>query len=155
MAHPPSLRDKVPELSAAVEEVVMKALDKDPQQRFETVQAFAYVLDQGLRKDLAATFVFTDIPIADSQLYWHTNTIVLSGVETPDESFATLPNTPPEVSPSPPTTSLLKTPVLRQPETTLLQTHAKHRHISRRSVVIGLSGLPVAVASCRSVSPVK
>jgi eukaryotic-like serine/threonine-protein kinase len=152
MAQPSSLRDKVPELSLAVEEVVMKALAKDPQQRFETVQAYAYALEQAFRKDLAATFVFTDIPIADSQLSSPANTIVLSGVETPDESFATLPGMPPEVSPSPPTTSLLRTPVLRQPETTLLQMHAKHRHISRRSVVIGLSGLAVAGAIGGSVA---
>lgn len=152
MAQPPSLRDKVPELSAAVEEVVMKALAKDPQQRFETVQAYAYALEQAFRKDLPATFVFTDIPIADSHLSSLTNTIVLSGVETPDESFATLPGRPPEVSPSPPTTSVLKTPVLRQPETSLLQMHAKHRHISRRSVVIGLSGLAVAGAIGGSVA---
>lgn len=144
MASPPSLLDKVPELSPAVEEVVMKALDKDPQQRFETVQAFAYALEQAFRKDLASTSVLTDAPIADSQLFSPANTIVLSGVETPDENFATLPSTPPEVSPSPLTTSLLKTPVLQQPETTLLPSHAQPRRISRRSVVIGLSSLAVA-----------
>ena len=152
LAQPPSLRDKVPELSPAVEEVVMKALAKDPQQRFETVQAFAYALEQAFRKDLAGASVFTDIPIADSQLSSHASTIVLSGVETPDEGFATLPSVPPEVSPSPPTTSLLKTPVLRQPETTLLQLHAKHKRISRRSIVIGLSGLAVASAIGGSIA---
>ncbi len=38
---PPSLREKVPLLSASIEQVVMKALAKEPQQRFVDVRAFA------------------------------------------------------------------------------------------------------------------
>ena len=43
---PPRLRDHVPSLSAAVERVVLKALSKDPQQRFANVLAFAAALKQ-------------------------------------------------------------------------------------------------------------
>lgn len=43
---PPSLREKVPTIPPAVEEVVMKALAKEPQQRFASVQAFATALEQ-------------------------------------------------------------------------------------------------------------
>ncbi len=38
---PPPLREKVPELSPAVEQVVLTALAKDPKERFGSVQAFA------------------------------------------------------------------------------------------------------------------
>ena len=43
---PPSLRERLPDLSVAVEEAVFKALAKDPLQRFESVQAFANALKQ-------------------------------------------------------------------------------------------------------------
>src|SRR5437660_4827829 len=43
---PPSLRARIPALSPAIEHVVMKALAKQPEQRFVTVQAFAQALEQ-------------------------------------------------------------------------------------------------------------
>jgi len=43
---PPSLRWKVPTLSPAVEQVVLKALAKEPKDRFSSVQAFAMALEQ-------------------------------------------------------------------------------------------------------------
>jgi FHA domain len=43
---PPSLRQKVPTTPAEVEEVVLTALEKDPQKRFASVQAFATALEQ-------------------------------------------------------------------------------------------------------------
>jgi eukaryotic-like serine/threonine-protein kinase len=46
---PPSLREKIPELPLAVEQVVMKALAKEPQQRFASVQEFAHALEQACR----------------------------------------------------------------------------------------------------------
>ncbi len=47
---PPPLREKVPELSPALEEVVLTALAKDPQQRFANVQAFAHALEQASQR---------------------------------------------------------------------------------------------------------
>ncbi len=44
-APPPPLHEKVPEIAAAVEEVVLTALAKDPQQRFTNIQAFANALE--------------------------------------------------------------------------------------------------------------
>ncbi len=41
---PPSLRERMPQLPPPVEDVVFKALAKDPQQRFPTVQDFAMAL---------------------------------------------------------------------------------------------------------------
>jgi outer membrane protein assembly factor BamB len=43
---PPSLREKVPGLSPATEQVILKALAKDPRQRFARVQDFVDALDQ-------------------------------------------------------------------------------------------------------------
>jgi serine/threonine protein kinase len=43
---PPSLREKVPSLSAGVEQVVMTALAKDPKARFGNIRAFATALEQ-------------------------------------------------------------------------------------------------------------
>ncbi len=43
---PPPLREKEPSIPADVEYVVLKALSKDPQERFNSVQAFATALEQ-------------------------------------------------------------------------------------------------------------
>ena len=43
---PPSLLGQLPTLSTAVEDVVFKALAKDPKNRFESVQAFAHALEE-------------------------------------------------------------------------------------------------------------
>src|SRR5579885_2049586 len=43
---PPPLQGKVPALPPAVEQVVLKALEKEPGQRFPTIQAFADALEQ-------------------------------------------------------------------------------------------------------------
>jgi eukaryotic-like serine/threonine-protein kinase len=46
LALPPSLRSHVPEMSGAVEAVVLRALAKDPQERFPSVSEFATALRQ-------------------------------------------------------------------------------------------------------------
>jgi len=43
---PPSLREKVPTISPSIEQVVMKALAKNPKERFENVQEFINALEQ-------------------------------------------------------------------------------------------------------------
>src|SRR5205823_828657 len=43
---PPSLREKVPNIPQEVEQVVLKALAKDPHQRFASVLEFAKALEQ-------------------------------------------------------------------------------------------------------------
>ena len=53
---PPSLRQKVPTLSPAIEQVVFKALTKDPVQRFENVLAFSSALTSAVQ-DSTATYV--------------------------------------------------------------------------------------------------
>jgi serine/threonine protein kinase len=46
LMRPPSLREKIPTLSPFVEQVVLRALAKEPHQRFPTVLAFASALKQ-------------------------------------------------------------------------------------------------------------
>jgi eukaryotic-like serine/threonine-protein kinase len=64
----PSLREKKPFISPAVEEVVLKALAKDPHERFPSVQAFANALEQAYRSQpylLPGSGV--DLPASSSQ----------------------------------------------------------------------------------------
>ncbi len=49
---PPQLREKMPSISPEVEKVVMKALAKDPHQRWPDVQAFALSLAQAYQAEL-------------------------------------------------------------------------------------------------------
>jgi serine/threonine protein kinase len=49
---PPSLRRNVPSLPSAVEAVVLKALAKEPGQRFPTIEAFAETLEQASLLDV-------------------------------------------------------------------------------------------------------
>jgi serine/threonine protein kinase len=49
MVPPPPLRERVPDLPGAVEQVVLTALAKDPKERFASVQAFANALEQACR----------------------------------------------------------------------------------------------------------
>jgi eukaryotic-like serine/threonine-protein kinase len=139
---PPSLREKVPDLPPAVEEVVFKALAKDPAQRFENVQVFALALEKALGKGPVSTYVIPDGPLTETQAPSPSPTIVLSNPESFEESFATVQSLPPELIPTPPTTSMLnESSALQQPETTSLPSQIQHRRISRRGVVIGLSSL--------------
>ena len=54
---PTPLREKLPMLSPAIEEVVMTALAKDPHQRFASVRAFANALEQANQSHDALTFI--------------------------------------------------------------------------------------------------
>jgi predicted ATPase/serine/threonine protein kinase len=48
---PPSLREHVPTISPKVEQLVLRALAKDPKQRFASVADFAQALEQAWRED--------------------------------------------------------------------------------------------------------
>lgn len=52
---PPSLRERVPDLPAAVEQVVIKALAKIPQDRYPTIQEFAQALEAASKGSLPPT----------------------------------------------------------------------------------------------------
>src|SRR5258708_23989476 len=56
---PPPLRDKVPTIAPAVERVVLRALAKDPRQRFESIEAFAIALEQAAQPHRRETTLST------------------------------------------------------------------------------------------------
>ncbi len=62
MAPPPPLRQKIPNIPPAVEQVVLTALAKDPRQRFASVQAFATALEQASQISAAPR-----LPLSESQ----------------------------------------------------------------------------------------
>src|SRR5438270_7142929 len=55
---PPSLREKVPAIPAAVERVVLKALVKDPKDRFASVHAFAKALEEAYKAESSRRTLF-------------------------------------------------------------------------------------------------
>ena len=52
---PPPLREKVPSLSPALEAVLLKALAKDPKERFASVQDFAAALERASQLELSSS----------------------------------------------------------------------------------------------------
>ncbi len=62
-APPPPIKEKNFQVPSAVEDVVMKALAKEPQQRFASVQDFAFALEQANQQTssgFTATFITPD-----------------------------------------------------------------------------------------------
>jgi ABC-type transport system substrate-binding protein/serine/threonine protein kinase len=57
---PPSLRERVPEISPEIEQVVLRALAKDPKARFASVKDFAEALEQASQHVLSSTAKHTN-----------------------------------------------------------------------------------------------
>jgi serine/threonine protein kinase len=147
----PPLRDKLPYISPAVEEVVMTALAKDPKDRFVTVQAFATALEHFARN--SDTGQIQTLPVGQPP-------------------FTPIVSSPPEMMGFVPVAvqgGAMTTPVLRSPsiadagqqetssggrmepvslskplQTQTVAQPSRHR-ITRRTVVISTLGLVVAV----------
>src|SRR6266536_2957316 len=166
---PPSLREKLPMISADVEAVEMKALAKDPKQRFVDVQTFAAALEEASRNASSRTTFLGDIPVSQEQgASFSPETIVLSQQEAQEVSPTALFTTP-DVAQQPSTDELLadkpaisamitpafeqkeaveaveavNTPVLKEKETTALTSQLPHKGITRRAVLGGLAGAAI------------
>jgi serine/threonine protein kinase len=149
---PPSLCAKIPTIPPAVEMVVFKALAKDPQYRFPSVQAFVDALKVALKSTSYSTSATSPIPVVSPLSPVLQQTTLLNQ----DESELQLPAPSVEVKPasqaspffqagepdqqetkaSPPPARLLP-PAQQSPE-------QKHQG-SRRTVVLGLTGLVLAL----------
>lgn len=60
---PPPLREKVPAITPAVEQVVLRALEKDPTRRFESVHAFAIALERASRLETPQHTIIPGSPL--------------------------------------------------------------------------------------------
>ena len=89
---PPSLREKVPSLSAEVENVVMTALAKDPNQRFSTVRDFAVALERACLAE--KTLNLTDQARLDGIIRsdWSSNAMPASELATQVQTKSPEPN---------------------------------------------------------------
>ena len=54
---PPSLRERRATISPGIEQVILKALAKDPQQRYATILDFAKALEEAVQMDVGLTFL--------------------------------------------------------------------------------------------------
>jgi hypothetical protein len=71
---PPSLRERVPTLSSFLEQVVLRALAKEPRQRFASVQDFALALQHAVQGTTSppSTLLSTPAPRAEPTSSFHT-----------------------------------------------------------------------------------
>ena len=141
VAPPPPLREKLPSISPYVEEVVLTALAKDPQQRFVNVQAFANALDQASSPTQITVFPFSHpsptisprtIPDNDATIAATPHKLIEQGSTPPprmQEQEEALGAIPP--APAPSFTSPTSSP-------------APGISISRRTFFLGLAGIVVA-----------
>jgi serine/threonine protein kinase len=129
-APPLPLRQKVPSIAPDVEEVVMMALAKDPQQRFQTIQAFANAFEQASRSDLPTYVNPTPTPFPFAHQ---------SGIAAQNAASGSSPNQyiPQEEA---------RTIPAYMPEQ-LAPEVAQKKGISRRTVVFGLAGSVVVVVA--------
>ncbi len=60
---PPSLRDKLPALPPAIDQVIQKALAKSPEQRFASVLEFAGAFEQVCQEEASKQFTSAPVPL--------------------------------------------------------------------------------------------
>jgi eukaryotic-like serine/threonine-protein kinase len=150
MAAPPPLREKIPTFSPEVEQVVMKALSKDPKDRFEDVQVFAVALEHAARETSGNVSATGDVSLLQAQTSSSVETIQLSNQEALSADLLTVPSLPPLDLP-PNTTSLLReasssleTPVVDQGQVIALPPVVQQAPLlPRRKVILGLAGVAI------------
>ncbi len=145
---PPSLRERRPDLSQAIEEIVLKGLAKDPQQRFATIKDFASALEQACQQEPGYAEVFKVLQEHPEQASAVGTVVLTRTLETPvpsgpdvealEESSTTAP-LPEEVSPVAAEGSALGE------EAPALPAHPP-RSVTRRTVIAGLAGVALLAA---------
>jgi len=156
LAPPPSLRKIVPELSAEVEEVVMRALEKDPTQRHASVQDFAIALQQACQQEpepagqpqgSTPLFPATLAPSSDIAVSPDQSAVQEAALGSNQDVAATIHFTAPDL-PSTTALGLNEQPASSVETTALDQLLASpqtsplpRRSISRRTLLQGLAGV--------------
>jgi len=130
---PPPLREKNPMISPDVEQVVLTALEKDPHQRFRSVQAFASALEQASQIAQFPTSISSQAPTIPDQPRQQTQT---ASPLTPLSQ---------QVIASPPNKGVQAHPDQLQKTTSapgmLDRSEPADQGISRRTALLGLAGL--------------
>jgi WD40 repeat protein/tRNA A-37 threonylcarbamoyl transferase component Bud32 len=140
-ALPAPLREKVPTIPPPVEEVILTVLQKDPQRRFSSIQAFANALEQASLSTLTSFPQQGLVPSSISSPFAFENPAIPASLALisrfSDVSDAQPPHT---FSPSLPPYAPLSA------NSTLLAYPASHakRRISRRVILGGMAGLAIA-----------
>ncbi len=83
LAPPPSIREQVPDLAPAIEEVVLRALRKEPEQRFASVEDFALALHEACRGVSALVPPLLDFSSPPSSEVWQARKRTLPVQPTP------------------------------------------------------------------------
>jgi len=86
---PRPLRDIVPLVSPAIEQVVQRALAKDPEERFESVQVFAAALEQASFSDESSARAYPSLPTAVSP---SDSSLPTALSDSSDDAFSTVPS---------------------------------------------------------------
>ncbi|MDQ2888506.1 MAG: protein kinase, partial [Chloroflexota bacterium] len=147
---PPSLRERRPDLSQAIEEIVLKGLAKDPQQRFATIKDFAHALEQACQQEPGYDEVFRVIQEHPEQALSVGTVVLTRTLETPvpsgpdveeaQESSTTAPLSSEEAFPAASEGSAVGE------EAPALPPLARPRSVSRRAVIVGLAGVALLAA---------
>ena len=154
LAPTPSLREKLPTISADVEAVVMKALDKNPHARFSSVRDFALALGEAYRQSPASITTPVDSSFSVDELSASSDTTPFSQEEAalafPPAEVSIAPSPSPASSPGASLAEEHRTPKL--PETTALHPPVQPRRVSRRTIVLGLTGIAIASVAGGSIA---
>jgi WD40 repeat protein/tRNA A-37 threonylcarbamoyl transferase component Bud32 len=166
LAQPPSLCDRVAELSPDIEAVVMKALAKEPDQRFASISEFASALTFAWRGSVATPTITLEssYSVGEAVSTASATPVILEGPELDADTVAFLEPLPSFEDTSSPITStpidgattsgLLASANPSSPGETSAFTASfaaspplrARRHISRRAILSGLAGIVVVGA---------
>lgn len=149
---PPSLREKVPNISSRIERIVMTALAKDPARRFNNIEAFVNALEQVqyAQSHAAASYSTSAPPVHPQQV--RPSLAVPAPVPSPAAVFPPVAPSPVAVefrapanpAPVPFAPSLPVTPVPGIQDSPPAPRRENKNTITRRAFAFGLIGLAVA-----------
>ena len=153
VAPPPSLREKVPEITPEIEQVMQIALAKEPRQRFASVQAFANALEQASASDSSFNTVTELSPLRPAETLLPLDTVTVRSPFPPaDTVFPTIVEpvtTGPQASPAlvgeffAPGSPESITPGQIASLASVSTPDQRKGTLSRRTVLEGLAGLVV------------
>jgi eukaryotic-like serine/threonine-protein kinase len=150
LATPPLLRERIPGVSSEVEQVVMRALAKDPQQRFASIQEFAIALEQASLGESVAPDGMTATPVPSEDPTVSLDTVPFS-VQLVSPAASSMTPVLSSLQPSElhlPSVEMPRVPretsALEQLSTTGLLAGPQPRGISRRTALVGLAGIAAA-----------